>query len=932
MTKIYQPAHFVSKDGAYHKANRQFVGVNDGWKEVDYRWVGHKGKWYLQYQKDEVSQAVTLENARYWEGTKYRGDMAYFGNGLQELPDPVNIGAPVNGTWFKGSLYKFHSSIYDVTENYAAFMPCSYKDGSTTVDAELGQAGYQNPFAVEGALKFARLGGAKGAYVRTVTKPGLEGHNWGCGAFFGTSSANIFANRSALVFRIPSSSNMPENKGAWLWFAGSETQDDELYGPAWAGLYALGNGEIRYIRKSYIDGLIVIKIDNAYELDEWCCIEWGHNKAHNQWFFSINPKSDNERTVSSTASSIMLGAQFDDVLFGAGPNLNASDNTITDGLLSRASRYEVHIMRFFTETTESGFNDVAAPLWWKVPKFRLFANLHTVDGEEVDITKWVINLPISQTNDVFYAQCPADLNAELWWISYEGNFGRSNKLPFRTTRGDERKTELFCDFTDRAEIEQHFLIAEKQWGGTGVVGANVVLLNGGVVAKNVEVYPNYTNQEDDVNGVVRFYANGQFYSGDISGVDRKGNPTARKTEVGACIASRQYLGAGSFRMKVRGMRNDGACNCCWTFHYEEIYENDQRWNEFTEYGDDGLHAQFDSDGGAYLVRNNEIDIEWPTAHKGTANMELVRQDSARLNSWQGETRNWDLENDPTNPDYWSEYTDDFVKVIEGGLNDGQWHEIGFDWHIDAPNPSDDSPAKRVDFYVDGKIVQTTKTHIPDIAGRFWIGVWFPRARGNRWAGAYTNYERDSLDIDWVRWVPFHERGAREVSETYPNDVWRDWNDDNFKLDVVDELPPHVVMPNPVNDLLTKDNNGNFVSTIFRVAGTNPADYVGQNRLEWRTDIAGRPAGMAGDVFFEIGKSMNVSFRIDFKEVTIKGSGLELLTYDSSVGSSGIVKLDCIAGSSQIVKFKTNTAGRIVIRRVASARNFTGIADVYLEQA
>ena len=44
MTKIYQPAHFVSKDGAYHKANRQFVGVNDGWKEVDYRWVGHKGK------------------------------------------------------------------------------------------------------------------------------------------------------------------------------------------------------------------------------------------------------------------------------------------------------------------------------------------------------------------------------------------------------------------------------------------------------------------------------------------------------------------------------------------------------------------------------------------------------------------------------------------------------------------------------------------------------------------------------------------------------------------------------------------------------------------------------------------------------------------------------------------------------------------------
>ena len=92
------------------------------------------------------------------------------------------------------------------------------------------------------------------------------------------------------------------------------------------------------------------------------------------------------------------------------------------------------------------------------------------------------------------------------------------------------------------------------------------------------------------------------------------------------------------------------------------------------------------------------------------------------------------------------------------------------------------------------------------------------------------------------------------------------------------------------------------------------------------------AGKTGDVFFEIGKSMNVSFRIDFKEVTLKGSGLELLTYDSSVGSSGIVKLDCIAGSSQIVKFKTNTAGRIVLRRVASARNFTGITDVYLEQA
>ena len=939
------PKHYVGLNKTYRKGNRRFIAVNLGtkdkpdfqWKEVQYSWVGHKGKWYLQFDKN-VYTGVTLENARYWEGPKYRGDMAYYGDGLGELPDPVLVSNQIGGKWFQGSQYKFYTSPTDTTENYVNFRAVSFKKGGTG-DAEMGQTGYQSPFTLDGVWKHIKLGDAKGGYLRTVTAAGQQGYNWGVGAFFGTLRSSQNANRCSITFRIPSSSAIPNAKGVWLWYAASKVQDDPTVKPCWAGIYALWNGEIRYIRGSDVDGTKLVKLGNAYVRDKWHVIEFGHNAAHTEWFMTVDPNTAGEKTVKSTQRSRITGAQFDDVLLGAGPDYNISNNTIIGDILDRVNRYELDLLRMYVETTDKRFDEVLAPRWWDLPKFKLYANLGTKDGPEVDITEWAVSLPLTQGNNLFYTQNPANIDSDMWWISYEGNFGRSNKLPVRTVAPVERKEELFCDFNDKRQWERDFLVAHKQWGGTGQTGSGVVLLNGGVSAENVEVYPNYKNAADNVDGVLRCYANGQFYKGPVIGVDRRGNPspTERKTEVGACIASRDYLGTGSFRMRIRAMKNDGCCNCCWTFHYEEISQNDRRWNEFLAYGDEGLHPQGSEDDGYYLVRNNEIDIEWPTAHKGSADMEVVRQDSARLNSWQGENRNWDLEDKPSDPNYWSEFTDDFKQVTQGALNDGEWHVVGFDWHTNDPNPPIDPstgnprPARRVDFYVDDVLVQSTSTHIPTIAGRFWMGTWFPRAGGNRWAGSHANYARDSMDIDWFHWKPFNETGMLPAGETYPNDVWHDWVEGKYRFHVTDELPPSVEMPPVVVDLLEKGPNGNFTSSASWGAGANPAEYVGQNRLEWRTDKKGKPAGQAGDNFFFVGGGKSVELTLFMHEIILQGSGLEILTYDSTVGANGIVKVTAMEKEYQTVKFKTATNGRLVMRRVAAARDFRGSVDIVVKE-
>ena len=86
--------------------------------------------------------------------------------------------------------------------------------------------------------------------------------------------------------------------------------------------------------------------------------------------------------------------------------------------------------------------------------------------------------------------------------------------------------------------------------------------------------------------------------------------------------------------------------------------------------------------------------------------------------------------------------------MPGAQDDENYHTYRFDWHTDSADP-------RVEFYVDGVLVATNRQHVPTLAGRLWVGAWFP----DSWAGDPA-FETSELLVDWVRITPFLESGDR----------------------------------------------------------------------------------------------------------------------------------------------------------------------------
>ena len=280
-----------------------------------------------------------------------------------------------------------------------------------------------------------------------------------------------------------------------------------------------------------------------------------------------------------------------------------------------------------------------------------------------------------------------------------------------------------------AEIDSVLMSAHKLWGGA----------SGGVVRDNVY----------RAGGVLRVRSCGDNYTGPVRGVDRFGNPTEVSKCIGGCWVTRDYYGPGSYRVTAKLPPNVGACSAFWTFHYEEASLGTPLYNQLIA---DGLVMEGNEEDGYYAVRNHEIDIETPTALEDNQNQEDVSYLNARFNVWRGET-------DGT-------YT---ATPVAHAINigDGNFHEFRFDWVL--------SPSPKVDFYIDGQLYKTHTTNIPDIPGRFWVGVWFPRSNvGNRWAGYPANYDEQVMDISRIQIIP-HAASipcVRNIPETYPEDVFR----------------------------------------------------------------------------------------------------------------------------------------------------------------
>ena len=310
--------------------------------------------------------------------------------------------------------------------------------------------------------------------------------------------------------------------------------------------------------------------------------------------------------------------------------------------------------------------------------------------------------------------------------------------PFKVLAFMAASAPIDIDFTKASAktVREHLMAAHKGWGGA----------NGGVLADNVELTPEGC----------RLHCQGDAYTGPLLGVNNKGQPNGINKRMGACVVTKRYFGPGSYRFWIRSTANTGVCNAIWPFHYEEAYPGETK---FADIERDGMHRQ----GGAEprIIRNHEIDIEWPTALKSNPDQEDVSMLHARFNTWEGELTSGDY----GTPGEWAEYHDN---ILAHGidLGDGQVHELGFDWHIGID--------PRVEFFIDGQQVAVNRQNVPTIPGRLWVGVWFPSGR-THWAGKHSNWESDHMLLTRMSVKPFADELAyqRLIGESFPNDVFRE---------------------------------------------------------------------------------------------------------------------------------------------------------------
>lgn len=291
---------------------------------------------------------------------------------------------------------------------------------------------------------------------------------------------------------------------------------------------------------------------------------------------------------------------------------------------------------------------------------------------------------------------------------------------------------FYDDFNGNTLDTQKWLIADKSWGGN----------NGGVVPENVSVS----------QGTLKLEGHGNKYKGNVKGHNQ---PTGIRT--GAAIATRNYYSSGSYEVVAKVAPQLGACSAMWTFEYEEYYPGDP------EYAASGKTGQ-------YYAVNHEIDIELPTAN---ANHSTPSFEAARFNTFTTENG----------------YS--IKKDLPYAVDDGKFHTYRFDWHT-----GDASEEKRVDYYVDGQYMCTSKTQVPTNAGRFWIGLWFPTsidADGDGvcetgWTGT-ADFDTTVFEIDSVKITPYHESGDTPQKETFPYDGWAI---DSFPELIDDEKYDHIV--------------------------------------------------------------------------------------------------------------------------------------------
>lgn len=201
------------------------------------------------------------------------------------------------------------------------------------------------------------------------------------------------------------------------------------------------------------------------------------------------------------------------------------------------------------------------------------------------------------------------------------------------------------------------------------------------------------------DGKVYITARGNRYAGPVRGVGRGGAILASGRRTGGAITSRRRLGYGSYAVRMKIVPELGCCSAIWTFRYDQ-----------TPTG----------------VLNHEIDIELP-GRPGVA-FEGFAFDRCLCNTWVGEDE--------------KQCTISYTSLTQR-LDDGAFHDYRIDWHPD-----------RVEFFVDGVLVQTNRTHVPSLPSEFWIGAWFPRG----WTGT-PDFDTAEMVVEDFTFTSYKERNS-----------------------------------------------------------------------------------------------------------------------------------------------------------------------------
>lgn len=441
--------------------------------------------------------------------------------------------------------------------------------------------------------------------------------------------------------------------------------------------------------------------------------------------------------------------------------------------------------------------------------------------DDQDITTFPLDSLVYYSNDKLAFTIPADVNAGAYYFYAEFAGNKTSPVYCEVTRIGRATVGFNIPLTVN-EVNLHNFSFESWFYGLDANYKNGT--DGGVQHRNIYFK----------DGLLVMDAHGDWYDGYVQGIAPGGDPKEHtaindplvgekwRTRVGAAVTSKLYCGYGSYKVEAKLPKEPGASPFFKLYYHADVEAPDPFYEECLA---NGLHKQGSTleDEGFYIKVRNEISMELP-ANDSVAAFNLL-SDLLQANysspyagmkvavaGDQYDVRGtWQL-NNPAAPQLaasWTRVSDkvlgvyqpqkDLVKVTNsrGTLGSGvgvsatvagvpdeylemrasigkdvwddEFHEFRMDWY-----------ANRVEYYIDGVLLQTNTFCVPDIEGRFSFGLSFPSAplSGKEWlpdplqlsAGEAT-WHHQTMTVRNISYTPFTTAvaggKARTLGETYP---------------------------------------------------------------------------------------------------------------------------------------------------------------------